>query len=399
MSYRHLALCAVLSAAIAVPSFAQAPATTDSATATDSTGKKPKKSRFGGIANRAKAVANNKTVQSVANNKAVQSAAKNVGCTVVPGAAVASAVTGQGPCANAGITGALMSATGGGAAPGGVKGAVTGAVTGAAMGAMGGKASSLMGMGGIGNAGAIQEMMRKSGALNGMSNAASAALVQQMMIQSAASGVSGAASTAAMTEMMRKSGALKGMSNAQTTLLMQQLMAQSAAVNNAGGADAAAAMQLMMQQAGNSGAALNSNSKGKKTAAPVVNVPPSASAAMYAAIMADGHVATPGIAFEPNGDQLRLESAPALQLIATMLTENPKLKLRIESHTDNIGVKETNRALSEKRAASIKNSLIKQFGVAANRLDAKGFGDTKPIGDNATPEGRNANFRIELVKM
>src|SRR5687767_15927360 len=72
---------------------------------------KPKKTgRFGGLMNKAKSVAGNKTVQAAAKaagSDAVKGAAMGVACTVVPGAAVASAVTGQGPCANSGIMGML----------------------------------------------------------------------------------------------------------------------------------------------------------------------------------------------------------------------------------------------------------------------------------------------------
>src|ERR1700692_1333891 len=82
------------------------PATTDSA-AKDSTAPK-KTGRFGGLMNRAKSVANNKTVQAVAHNETVPGAARGVTCTVVPGVAVANAVTGTGPCANSGLMNGLI---------------------------------------------------------------------------------------------------------------------------------------------------------------------------------------------------------------------------------------------------------------------------------------------------
>jgi hypothetical protein len=232
MSYRQLAFSAAfLAAAVAVPAEAQDPAkpvsANDSTVADSAAGKPAKKSRFGGLVNKAKAVAGNKTVQA---------AAKNVGCTVVPGAAVASAVTGQGPCANTGIAGALMS-PGGTAGAGGVKGAATGAVTGAITGALGGKAAGLMGASGavgIPNAAsvsAMQEMMRKSGALGGMSNDAATLLVQQVLIQSAATnGMSSAASAATIQQMLNANGALKGLTPAQANALVQQILIQSAAM-------------------------------------------------------------------------------------------------------------------------------------------------------------------------
>jgi Outer membrane protein and related peptidoglycan-associated (lipo)proteins len=73
--------------------------------------------------------------------------------------------------------------------------------------------------------------------------------------------------------------------------------------------------------------------------------------------------------------------------------------VRIEGHTDNVGSEEANRALSEKRAIAVKTSLVEDYHIKADRLDAKGFGGTKPAFSNDTPEGRSSNWRIELVKM
>ena len=81
-----------------------------------------------------------------------------------------------------------------------------------------------------------------------------------------------------------------------------------------------------------------------------------------------------------------------------MLQEHPELKLRIEGHTDDVGQAAANQSLSEKRAAAVKAWLVTQ-GVEAKRLEAKGFGQTKPVTGNDTPEGRQNNRRVELVKM
>jgi OmpA-OmpF porin, OOP family len=88
-----------------------------------------------------------------------------------------------------------------------------------------------------------------------------------------------------------------------------------------------------------------------------------------------------------------------MKQIAAMLTGHPELRIRIEGHTDNVGVKETNRSLSAKRAASVKAALVKDYAIAANRLDAQGLGDTKPVDKNDTVEGRQNNRRVELVKL
>lgn len=67
----------------------------------------------------------------------------------------------------------------------------------------------------------------------------------------------------------------------------------------------------------------------------------------------------------------------------------------IEGHTDNVGGYDDNMKLSERRAHSVRNYLIEKFGIAPERLSAKGYGYTKPVADNGTVEGRQKNRRIE----
>ena len=82
-----------------------------------------------------------------------------------------------------------------------------------------------------------------------------------------------------------------------------------------------------------------------------------------------------------------------------MLKEHADLKIAIEGHTDNVGVAAINQALSEKRAASVRQFLVDTYSIDGSRLTAKGLGSTKPVGSNDTPEGRQNNRRVELVKM
>ncbi len=74
------------------------------------------------------------------------------------------------------------------------------------------------------------------------------------------------------------------------------------------------------------------------------------------------------------------------------------MKLRVEGHTDNQGNAAANQGLSEKRAQAVVVWLT-AHGVAAARLTAKGFGQTKPVAENGTEEGRAKNRRVELAKM
>ncbi len=111
-----------------------------------------------------------------------------------------------------------------------------------------------------------------------------------------------------------------------------------------------------------------------------------------------GHVAVYGILFDTGKATLQPSSESTLSEIAKLMQDNVDLKLRVEGHTDNVGAAAANQALSEKRAQAVKAWLV-NHGVATDRLIAKGFGDTKPVEDNSTDEGRAKNRRVELAKL
>ncbi len=91
------------------------------------------------------------------------------------------------------------------------------------------------------------------------------------------------------------------------------------------------------------------------------------------------------------------KSDKLLQQVARVLVDHPDVKLVIvEGHTDNVGKAEKNLTLSQQRADSVRERLIK-FGVDGARLQAKGYGDTRPLEDNKTAKGREANRRVEFV--
>ncbi|MDE3053834.1 MAG: OmpA family protein [Gemmatimonadota bacterium] len=119
---------------------------------------------------------------------------------------------------------------------------------------------------------------------------------------------------------------------------------------------------------------------------------------LFDALNADGRVSTQGILFGTGSDAIRPESAPTLEEIGTMLRQHADLKLTIEGHTDNVGAAAANQALSERRAAAVRQYLIAHFQIDGARLTSKGYGDTKPAASNDTPEGRQQNRRVELVK-
>ena len=90
---------------------------------------------------------------------------------------------------------------------------------------------------------------------------------------------------------------------------------------------------------------------------------------------------------------------PEIKKLADTLKENPNIKIEIDGHTDNIGSKEYNYQLSLKRANALKNILINEYKIAPKRIKIKGFGATKPIASNKTPEGRAKNRRVVVINI
>jgi OOP family OmpA-OmpF porin len=117
---------------------------------------------------------------------------------------------------------------------------------------------------------------------------------------------------------------------------------------------------------------------------------------LFEALNRDGHVAL-YINFDTGKATIKPESQPIVDRIVEMMKANPALKVRVEGHTDNVGSPESNKTLSDKRAAAVVAAIVAR-GVDAKRLSAAGFGQEKPVADNTTEEGRATNRRVELVK-
>ncbi|WP_298417141.1 OmpA family protein [uncultured Kordia sp.] len=112
-----------------------------------------------------------------------------------------------------------------------------------------------------------------------------------------------------------------------------------------------------------------------------------------------GKVTLYGIYFDTNKSIIKPESFALIEEIAKMLNADTSVKIQIEGHTDTQGDNGYNQMLSEKRAAAVANLLIEKYNVSKNQLQHKGFGETKPIGDNKTASGRAKNRRVELKKI
>lgn len=102
------------------------------------------------------------------------------------------------------------------------------------------------------------------------------------------------------------------------------------------------------------------------------------------------------IFFDFDKYELKPESRIELDKLVRLLEENPRLKIRINGHTDNAGTAEHNLTLSQNRAEAVVEYLVSK-GIAADRLSSKGFGATRPVASNSTEEGRAQNRRTEFV--
>ena len=101
------------------------------------------------------------------------------------------------------------------------------------------------------------------------------------------------------------------------------------------------------------------------------------------------------ILFDVNKSVVKTQAEFILDNIAKIMNENDDFNFIIEGHTDNTGVAEHNLQLSQERADAIKAYLIRK-GVKAKRLEAKGYGQTRPIESNDTERGREINRRVEI---
>jgi outer membrane protein OmpA-like peptidoglycan-associated protein len=123
----------------------------------------------------------------------------------------------------------------------------------------------------------------------------------------------------------------------------------------------------------------------------------SVSGELHRNLAATGRVQLNGILFDSDAATIRAESRAVLDEVATLLAGELSWKLLIEGHTDAQGEADHNQRLSEARAAAVRDGLVER-GVAAARLRTVGFGESRPVGDNATEVGRAQNRRVELVR-
>lgn len=116
-------------------------------------------------------------------------------------------------------------------------------------------------------------------------------------------------------------------------------------------------------------------------------------------LITEGKLVTYGITFDVNKADIKSESFGTLKGIAGVLAENPDVNVKIIGHTDGDGDDAKNLDLSKRRAESVKNELVKNFGIDSSRLTTEGAGETKPIAANDIPVNKARNRRVEIIKL
>jgi OmpA-OmpF porin, OOP family len=116
-------------------------------------------------------------------------------------------------------------------------------------------------------------------------------------------------------------------------------------------------------------------------------------------LITEGKFVTRGILFDVNSANIKSESYGVLKDIATVLTENPDVRVKIVGHTDSDGDETQNMDLSRKRAEAVKASLSKNFGINSSRMETEGKGESQPADVNTTAAGKANNRRVEFIKL
>ena len=84
-----------------------------------------------------------------------------------------------------------------------------------------------------------------------------------------------------------------------------------------------------------------------------------------------------------------------MQALADFMKQYPQTSTVVEGHTDSVGTDAYNQGLSERRANAVRDVLVNQYGLSPDRVNAAGYGESRPVADNATADGRAINRRVE----
>jgi OOP family OmpA-OmpF porin len=116
-----------------------------------------------------------------------------------------------------------------------------------------------------------------------------------------------------------------------------------------------------------------------------------------APVQTESYCAVLDIQFEIDRGMMQREVKEKLAVLATFMQKYPEQSAVIEGHTDNVGTEEHNMKLSQRRADSAVEYLVREHGIDPSRLTAVGYGETSPLADNASEEGKRQNRRVDAV--
>jgi OOP family OmpA-OmpF porin len=116
-------------------------------------------------------------------------------------------------------------------------------------------------------------------------------------------------------------------------------------------------------------------------------------------LVEEGKFSTTGILFDFQRADIKPESYAVVKEIANVLKEHNSIRVKIVGHTSSDGDDQANMELSNKRAAAVKQLLLSEFSIDASRLETEGKGETQPVADNKTREGKVQNRRVEFIKL
>lgn len=116
-------------------------------------------------------------------------------------------------------------------------------------------------------------------------------------------------------------------------------------------------------------------------------------------LLSEGKISTNGILFDSGSANIKPQSYGIIRQISQVLMQDESIKLNIIGHTDSDGSDEANLKLSKNRANAVKEALIKIYKISGSRLQTDGKGETEPVDDNGTADGKAKNRRVEFVKI
>ncbi len=116
-------------------------------------------------------------------------------------------------------------------------------------------------------------------------------------------------------------------------------------------------------------------------------------------LISEGKISTNGILFESGSANIQPQSMGIIRQISQVLTQERGMNLKIVGHTDSDGSDDNNMKLSKSRADAVKSALVSVYGIDSGRLESEGRGESQPVGDNNTAEGKSQNRRVEFIKI